>query len=116
METKESIQLRNLDIEEKEYLARIARQLAYQRLQKNQDFKFLFEEWYLKDEAVRLVHLQGTPANDNESNASHIQRQLISISGLAEKLRIIESLGRDAGAKLEEVRDTRQEIINESDE
>lgn len=51
------------------------------RLNDNADFQVLIREGYLKEEAIRLVHLKGDPAVSNLEVQASISRQIDGISG-----------------------------------
>lgn len=55
---------------------------ALQRLEKNRDFKRVFAEGYLREEAVRLVHLRGDPNMQTDEMRKSIDQQLDGINGL----------------------------------
>lgn len=55
---------------------------ALQRLEKNRDFKRVFIEGYLREEAVRLVHLRGNPNMQTEDMQTAIIQQMDGINGI----------------------------------
>ena len=75
---------------------------ALQRLQKNKDFKFIINEGYLRDEAVRLVKMRADKsAIFNESIKNSIDNKIIGVGEFNEYLRTIHNIGVTAIAELE---------------
>lgn len=79
-------------IEEAE--AMIARADALRRLMHNPDYLAIFEEDYLKAEAVRLTHLYADPALKDK--LGDIQNSLIGISTFRQYLSMILIMGNQA--------------------
>lgn len=55
---------------------------ALQRLEKNRDFKRLFVEGYLREEAIRLVHIRGDHNMQDEVSQKIITQLMDGITGL----------------------------------
>jgi hypothetical protein len=106
--------LRKLEFERKQLKEFLERSEALARLENNADFKAIILDWFLEKEAIRLVHLQGTPGAQVEATKNSIERQLIAISGLSEKFRMIKTLGNTAKADLITIDETQEEILTES--
>lgn len=84
---------------------------ALQRLEKNRDFKKLITEGYLREEAVRLVHLKGDPNMQTDEMQTAIEKAMDGITGLTQycnKLRhqsyLAEKAIEDNEQALEEMR------------
>ena len=55
---------------------------ALERLESNRDFKLVVAEGYLKDEAVRLVHLKADPAMQTAERQATILQSINAVGGL----------------------------------
>lgn len=62
---------------------------ALERLNSNADFKKVFIEGYLKDEAVRLVHLKNSPEIDTPQMRENIEREIDGIGMVLSYLRTV---------------------------
>lgn len=82
---------------------------ALRRLQSNADFKLIFNEGYLKDEAVRLVLLKSHPEATPEMLAN-IDKDINSIGSLFQHLRYIMGAGNQAMSDIEGAQEMREEI------
>ena len=110
-----SEELTKIEFERKQLKEFIERNEAFQRLKNNPDFKLVILDWFLEKEAIRLVHLQGTPGASADVTDKSVVRQLTAISGLAEKFRMIENLGNTAKYDLMALEQTQEEILTESE-
>ena len=63
---------------------------AVERLQLNRDFKAVIVEGYLKQEAIRLVHLRVDPSMQTPERQASIMNQIDAIGGFSQYLRTIE--------------------------
>jgi hypothetical protein len=86
---------------------------ALQRLAENRDFKKVILENYFKDEAVRLVHLKGSPAMQAEAHQKSIVGSMDAISALFQYFTTIEQQAHLAKRSIEEDEATRDEILEE---
>lgn len=59
------------------------------RLMLNKDFKIVVLNGYLKEEAIRLVHLKGEPSVQSAESQASIIRDIDSIAAFAQYLRKI---------------------------
>lgn len=66
--------------------ANIAFGAAIERLKTNRDFKEVVSTGYFEKEAVRLVHLMGSPHMQTPEKQASIVRDLAAISGFSEYL------------------------------
>lgn len=89
---------------------------ALERLRDNKDFKLIIEQAYLRDEAVRLVHLRADPAMESPLKQAAIIRDIDAIGSLVGFLRNIESSTSRAFSKLEQDRAELQFALTEGDE
>lgn len=78
--SQQDIEAIELNIKSARELVEMGKCLA--RLEKNRDFKKLILTRYLKDEAVRLVHLKAAPNAQNEKIQAAIVRDIDSIGAL----------------------------------
>lgn len=84
---------------------------ALQRLEKNRDFKKVIIDNYLREEAIRLVHLRGDPNMQDEESQKVIFQLMDGITGLTQycnKLRhqsyLAEKAIEDGESVLEDMR------------
>ena len=90
----------------------IARADALQRLQKNKDFKNVIDEGYLKDEAVRLVHLKAHPNVTPEMMVT-IDRDINSVGSLRQHFAVIMMLADRAEQDIQANHEAREEVLAE---
>lgn len=83
------------------------------RLIKNRDFRAIIDEGYLKDEAVRLVHLKADFNMASEDNQDFVNRGIDSIGSLRGYFSKILQQGAGAEAALQEHEKTRETILAE---
>lgn len=86
---------------------------ALERLESNKDFKLLITDGYLKDEAVRLVHLKGDPNMQNPEKQASINNQINSISSLVQYFRTVSQVAAMATTAIEQAEAEREEIMAE---
>lgn len=89
-----------LSIEEAQKAVKLGEHLD--RLMKNRDFKALIEQNYFKDEAVRLVHLKGSPKMASEELQTFIDNCMIGISGLQQYFNTVRHNAMQAEVGIEE--------------
>lgn len=96
--------------------ATVARGEALARLRNNRDFKSLIEGDYLREEAIRLVHLKSYPDQDTPAKQAGIVQQIDAIGNLARYLDNVRNLAdmaakdiQGAEATLEDLRNGEQE-------
>lgn len=77
---------------------------CYQRLKSNPDFKKLFEEFYLRDEVLRLNSLLAHPEQSMVESREHIMDEMRGISSLTNALILIDRIGASAKDTLEQYR------------
>jgi hypothetical protein len=75
---------------------------AYLRLKENDDFKFLFEEAYFKDEAIRYTGLLAEKYYAEKGKREEITDSLQSISMLQSWFRNLETIHSLASNKIKE--------------
>lgn len=83
------------------------------RLLNNPDFKLVFLEHYMRNEAIRNVHLLGDPTlflnnKDRENIREDVKEAMIGISRFSAYLRKIRNTGRMAMERLEQLEAARQ--------
>lgn len=86
---------------------------ALDRLTNNQDFKLIIREGYLRDEAVRLVHLKGDPNMQGESQQRNIDRDIMGIGSLLSYFRKIQYMSAQANSLIAEGEQTIEELRSE---
>lgn len=69
-----------------------------ERLYANRDFNTLIVEGYLKDEAVRLVHLKADPSITNQES---VDADIMAIASFAQYLRTVNHRGDMAQKSIE---------------
>jgi hypothetical protein len=96
---KETIQI-EVTIEELEKA--IKKRDMLDMLENNEAFKTVITEGYLKDNAVRLVHLKGASSMQDEKQQKGIDDQIIAVGMLSEHFRSIRAMANIAEKRLEE--------------
>jgi hypothetical protein len=86
----------------------VARRDMLNRLRKNPDFIAVFDEGYLKEEAVRLVSLLAEPAM--AAHKSEVMTALEAISRFRQYLSAIFQMGNAAAREIAEGRETIADI------
>ena len=82
------------------------------RLESNPDFKKIIADNYLRDEAVRLVHLKGETTMQNDKSQRTITLDIDAIGSFAQFLSTIRKAGRNAQGSLASDEATRIEILS----
>lgn len=83
-------QLNKLERDAKALKAQIDLGTALDKLRSNRDFNKVIAEGYLKDEAIRLVHLKGDPAVQSPASQASIIRDIDAIGSLASFFALIQ--------------------------
>lgn len=83
------------------------------RLMENKDFRKVIGDGYLRDEAVRLVHLRGDPAMQTPERQASVLRQIDSISHLSNWFRTVAHNASVARKAIEADEETREELLRE---
>lgn len=85
------------------------------RLLNNPDFKLVFLDHYMRNEAIRNVHLLGDPtlvmSKDKEAIREDVKEAMIGISRFSAYLRKIRNTGRMAKDRLEQLEAARQASV-----
>jgi hypothetical protein len=100
-------------IEENKRLIELSKSLR--RLEVNPDYKSIITQLYLKDEAVRLVHLKADPAMQHEVRQVAIVKDIDAIGSLASFLRTIHVQAETAARSLPDDEETLIELMNGDD-
>jgi len=74
----------------------IKRKETLNRLMQNNDFKLLIEDDYLREEAIRLGHLMGSPNKELKDRQDDIQNDIRSIASLKRYFSTVITLGNYA--------------------
>jgi hypothetical protein len=93
----------------------IAKLDALNRLRKNQDFKMLFEEGYLKEESARLVLMRAEPNVQNEQEQALLNKMIDAVGFFRQYLNKIYQFGNHAKSAIEAHRQTRTELMDEAE-
>jgi hypothetical protein len=88
---------------------------AYERLLSNRDFRLVIRDGYLRDEAVRLVHLKADPSMQTPERQASIDRDITSIGSLLQYFRTVEQSASIAAKAIELGEVERDEILNGGD-
>jgi hypothetical protein len=96
---KETIQI-EVTIEELEKA--IKKRDMLDMLENNEAFKTVITEGYLKDNAVRLVHLKGASSMQDKKQQKGIDDQITAVGMLSEHFRSIRAMASIAEKRLEE--------------
>lgn len=86
---------------------------ALDRLRNNRDFKKIIQENYLKEEAVRLVHLKADSHMQDEKHQALITRDIDAIGSLAQYLNFIPVQADMAQSAIAEGEQTLDELRSE---
>lgn len=92
---------------------------ALDRLLKNRDFQTVFLDGYLREEAIRLVHLKADPGVYTPEAQADIDRQITAVGQLGGWLnhqrRVLEQNRKDLAQNLAELEELRREEAGETD-
>jgi hypothetical protein len=88
---------------------------AMDRLRKNRDFKKVIEVEYLKEEAVRLVHLKADPNMQDERGQARVLRDLDAIGSFTQYIDLVTAKAEAAKEALDECEDLRAELEGASE-
>ena len=86
---------------------------AIKRLNSNKDFKTVILEGYLKDNAIRLVHLRADAYHQSPERQASILSQLDGIGGLNDFLGTKLHFADMAVKKVQEIEETIEEMSGE---
>lgn len=90
--------------------ATVARGEALARLRNNRDFKSLIEGDYLREEAIRLVHMKSYPDQDTPAKQASIVQQIDAIGNLARYFDTVHTLANIAAKDIEGAEATLEEL------
>lgn len=103
-------ELRELESNIKDLNEMVQLGTALDRLRKNRDFKKVIEQEYLKEEAIRLVHLKADPNMQGEREQARVIRDLDAIGSFTQFLDLIVHKTDAAKDALDECEDLRAEL------
>lgn len=89
---------------------------ALDRLFKNRDFLEIIKDGYLRDNAIRLVHLKASPATQSPERQADILKEIDAIGGLLNYFRAIDIQANSAEAAIASDEDTLEELRREAAE
>lgn len=88
---------------------------ALASLRQNPDFKKVMIEGYLKNEAIRLVHLKADPSMTSVADQASIVRDIDAIGSMSQYFRVLEMMGKRADSSISEAEAAIAEIQNEEE-
>lgn len=86
---------------------------AIERLRKNTDFKKVVVDGYLKNEALRVVHLKADPNFQTPERRATLERQLDAIAFFGDYLNTQMIFAERAVRQITDAERTREEILAE---
>ena len=89
---------------------------SVERLRKNRDFKKVIEETYLREEAIRLVHLKSSPAMQRPEMQANIDADIKAIGSFAQFLDTITAMADRASGELADGEAALEELRAEGSE
>lgn len=104
-------QLNQLERDAKALKAQIDLGNALDKLRSNRDFNKVITEGYLKDEAIRLVHLKGDPAVQSAASQASIIRDIDAIGALASFFALIQRNSDIARKQMVDLDEERTELL-----
>lgn len=108
-------ELDRLDEEIKEDLRVLEIFEAFKRLEHNKDFKLVFLDEYLVNEASRVVGLLADPNTQDVNTQKILNNVLIGIGYFKQYLSKVYNMGIQAERTLEAKKQTKEEILEEDD-
>lgn len=105
--------LAQLDRDAKALKPQVELGLALDKLRVNRDFNKLIVEGYLKDEAIRLVHLKADPNMQAPEQQAGIDRDIAAIGVLNQFFVITDQRARIAGKQVNDIEEMRAEVLSE---
>lgn len=112
--TKDTVQLLEENIRRAK--EQVETHAALARLQQNRDFQRVVLGGYLKDEAVRLVHLRVDPAMQTPERQASVLRQIDGIGCLLDYFRTLELTAANAEKSIALDEMTREDLLAEGAE
>lgn len=85
--------IQEIELNIAEAMKMVALGKSLDRLLSNRDFKKIIQEEYLKENAIRLVHLKADPSRQSEECQESIVKQMDGIGSLVSFLREVEHRG-----------------------
>jgi hypothetical protein len=108
--TQDTVQLIEESIQRNRQLIEMDK--ALERLESNKDFKLLIIDGYLRDEAVRLVHLKCDPGVQAPEKQASILAQINAISALVQHFRAVGQMAAMAAKAIESDEAERDELLS----
>ena len=104
-------ELAQLDRDSKAAQVQVDQAAALERLYTNRDFKRLILDGFLRDEAIRLVHLKGSPDMQAPAQQTAIVRDIDAIATLSQHFGHIRRMGKIAEKQIGQINEMREDII-----
>lgn len=108
-------ELQQLDAAIKDLSDMVDEGKALDRLRKNRDFRKIIDTGYMREEAIRLVHLKGNSNVQDPRQQANIDKQIAAIGCLADFLELIAVRAEGAAEALGEAEEARAELEAEAD-
>lgn len=89
---------------------------ALERLISNRDFDKVFTDGYLREEAIRLVHLKGDPNLQDAESQKMILGQMDAIGNFTSYIQKVRHAANTARKAIEADEETREELLAEGAE
>lgn len=86
---------------------------ALEKLRNDRDFNKLIVDGFMKEEAIRLVHLKADPNVQSPEQQAAIDRDISAIGVLAQYFVIVEQRARVAGKQFHDIEEMRAEVLTE---
>ena len=107
----------NSDIEQLEHSIQISKKSvdlgnALERLLRNRDFKAVIMEGYMKDEAIRLVHLKADPAMQTPASQHSIVSQIDAIGAVTSYLNEVRRQADQSKKVIHDAEEVLEELRN----
>lgn len=88
---------------------------SLEKLLKNRDFKKVIEKEYLREEAIRLVHLKADANMQNEQGQKRVLRDLDAIGSFTQFLDLVRQKAEAAKEAMAECEDVMAELEQETE-
>ena len=89
---------------------------ALERLERNPDFQAVIQNDYLKQNAIRLVHLKADPSMRRDEYQRQIDQEIQAVGALAQYFNVVRMQAEHAALAIAEGEDLRDELAGEEAE
>lgn len=105
--------IENVELSIAEARKHIEQMEALDRLRTNADFKLIFEQGYLKDEATRLVLARAEPIMQTQEHQDQLNKLIDGVGYFRQYLNKIYQFGRQSQQAIKADQETLTELMNE---